>query len=98
MTRPWLRVVDGTVRLAVRAKPRSRKEGVEDGDTELVVRVRAPPVDGAANERVIEVLATALAIPQRDVVLVRGDSARHKELEVRGLSLDEVVVRLTSCR
>ena len=91
-----LRVVDGHVRIAVRAKPRSKKEGIEDGDVELVVRVRAPPVDGAANTRIIEVIAELLAIPKRDVVIVRGETAKHKELEVRNLAHDDVVTRLAA--
>ena len=91
-----VRLVDGHVRVAVRTKPRSKTEGIDDGDHEIVVRVRAAPVEGAANERLIEVLAGVLTIAKRNVTIVRGASARHKELEVRGLSLDEVVTKLAA--
>lgn len=91
-----VRTVDGHVRIAIRAKPRAKQEGIDASDTELVVRVRAPPVDGAANERVIEVMAGVLAIAKRNVAIVRGESAAHKELEVRGLSRADVIARLVA--
>lgn len=81
-----MKVVDGSVRLQVRVKPRASKEGVaRAADGALVVRVRAPPVDGEANERVLEVLAAALGVRKGDVTVVRGASARHKEVAVVGL-------------
>ncbi|MCC7074655.1 MAG: DUF167 domain-containing protein [Deltaproteobacteria bacterium] len=81
-----MKVVDGTVRLVVQVKPRSSKEGVaRAADGTLVVRVRAPPVDGEANARLVEVLAAALGVRKGDVSVVRGASARHKELAVLGL-------------
>lgn len=91
------RLVDGTVRLVVQAKPRSKSEGVEAGkDGGLVVRVRAPPVEGAANERIVEVLAQILGVRKSAVSLIRGETARHKEIAVAGLALDDVVTRLVT--
>lgn len=81
-----MKVVDGAVRLVVQVKPRSSKEGVvRAADGSLVVRVRAPPVDGEANARLVEVLAAALGVRKGDVAIVRGASARHKEVAVAGL-------------
>jgi uncharacterized protein (TIGR00251 family) len=86
---------EGAVRVEVRAKPRaraSRVAGVREGA--LVVELAAPPVDGAANAELVQALAEALAIPRRDVVLVRGDASRAKLVEVRGLAADDVRARL----
>lgn len=81
-----MKVVDGAVRLVVQVKPRSSKEGVSRAaDGTLVVRVRAPPVDGEANARLLEVIAGALGVRKGDVSVVRGASARHKELAITGL-------------
>jgi hypothetical protein len=63
-------------------------------ESALVVQLAAPPVDGAANAELVEALAAALSVPRRDVVLVRGESARTKLVEVRGLPVDEVRARL----
>lgn len=92
------RDADGGARLVVRAKPRSKKEGVEldeaGGSAVVVVRINAPPVDGKANERVREVLAALLAVPRSRVSIVRGESAREKDIAVAGMSAAQVEARL----
>ncbi|MBN9494255.1 DUF167 domain-containing protein [bacterium] len=72
------------MRLHVRVTPRANRDAIEGFDTEgvLHVRVTAPPADGAANKAVTKLLASALRIPQRDVVLVSGASSRLKVFEV----------------
>lgn len=80
----------------VSVKPKSKKEGLEVGpDGGVLVRVSAPPVEGKANERIVEVLAAALGLPRSGVRLVRGETARHKELELE-LSGAEARARLLS--
>ena len=92
-----LREVEGGLRLVVSVKPKSAKEGLEAGpEGALVVRVSAPPVEGKANARVIEVVAARLGVRKGDVSIARGEGARHKELAVSGLSLDEARARLTA--
>lgn len=84
------------VRLAVRVQPRASRPGVDTviGDA-LKVRVHAPPVDGAANEAVVEVLAEALGVPKRSVTIVSGASSRSKVVEVTNLSAAEIRARLS---
>ncbi len=80
---------DGSVRFDIRVQPRSSRAGV-DGlhGGALRVRVNAPPVDGAANEAVVEVIAEALGVPRRAVRIVSGASSRSKVVEVSGVSAD----------
>jgi len=52
----------------------------------VVVRVNAPPVDGAANDAVIAALAEALDVPKRDIRIAAGATSRNKSLEIAGLS------------
>ena len=79
------------MRFSVRVQPRSSRTGVEGlhGDA-LKVRVNAPPVDGAANEAVVEALAEALGVPRRAVRIVAGESSRTKVVEVDGVSAEAV--------
>lgn len=79
-------------RLAVRVTPRASRDAIEgfDADGVLRVRVTAPPADGAANAAVAKLLARALGIPPRDLVLVSGATARQKVFEVEA---DEAEVR-----
>ena len=86
---------EGAVRFEVQAKPRARSSRIVGvRDDALVVQLAAPPVDGAANAELVEVLASALSVPRRDVTLARGETARVKLVEVRGLTPHEVRARL----
>ncbi len=82
-------------RLTVRVTPRAGRDGVDGFDESgaLRVRVRAAPADGAANAAVAGVLAKALGLPGREVVLVQGAASRVKVFEV-GLPLEEALTRL----
>ena len=94
-----LRITDraGGVRFSVRVQPRASRSGVDSviGDA-LKVRVHAPPVDGAANQAVIEALADALGVPKRAVTIVSGESGRSKVVDVAGLSAAEMRTRLSA--
>jgi hypothetical protein len=80
-----------TVRFAVRVQPRSSRAGVDGvhGDA-LKVRVHAAPVEGAANAAVIEVIAAALGVPKRSVMIVGGATSRSKIVEVSGVDAADV--------
>jgi uncharacterized protein YggU (UPF0235/DUF167 family) len=81
-------------RIAVRLSPRAgsdRIDGVVDGL--LRVRVAAPPVDDAANEALLRLLARALDRPRGAVRLAGGSRGRRKVVEVDGLSAAEVEAR-----
>ena len=72
--------------LALKVTPKARTEGIEGQNTagELVVKVRAAPEDGAANEAVIALLAKAFDLPKRSLHIARGSTGRHKIIAYRG--------------
>lgn len=82
---------EGAVRFGVRVQPRASRSGVEGvhGDA-LKVRVTAPPVDGAANEAVVDAIAEALGVSRRAVRIVSGETGRNKVVEVDGVGADAV--------
>ena len=63
-------------------------------DGALDVRVSAAPVEGAANEALVELLARQLDVPRRAVSLVSGEHGRSKRVRIEGLSVAEVRARL----
>ena len=60
-----------------------RTEAVGLHDGALRVRLAAPPVDGAANDALVQWLARALGVPQRAVELVQGQTSRRKRLHAQ---------------
>jgi hypothetical protein len=72
------------VKLNVVVKPNARKDAVETRqDGSLVVYVSTPPIEGRANERLVEVLAQHFRRPRRDIVIVSGVRSKRKIVEVR---------------
>jgi uncharacterized protein len=67
-------------------------------DGVLRARVSAPPIEGAANQALIRLLAQELGIARRSVRLVAGAAGRQKLIVVEGLSGAEVVARWPGLR
>jgi uncharacterized protein (TIGR00251 family) len=87
---------DGVL-VPVRVKPRAktnRIEGVRDGV--LLIAVNAPPVEGAANAAVIEVLCEVLGCAKSTLYLARGEKSRDKIVCVTQLDEGEVRASLAS--
>ncbi len=76
-------IAPSAIRLKVRVQPRASRNRVlgAHGDA-LKVQVSAPPVDGAANQAVISLIAEWLSVPPRSVRIVQGQSGRDKLVEV----------------
>jgi len=96
MTMPgFLRVQADGVLLSVKLQPRASANEIGDAlGNELRIKVTAPPVDAAANEALVKLLAQQLDCPRNRVELVRGHTSRHKIVKLYGLSPDDVVKRL----
>ena len=82
-----VQLVGGRVRLSVHVQPcASRREiaGVH-GDA-LKVRLTSPPVEGAANEELIELLANTFAVSRRAIRILAGGNSRSKVVEIEGIT------------
>ena len=85
MNRGWacLSVHGDAVWLAVSVQPNAKRTAADClHDATLRVRLCAPPVDGKANQLLIEWLAGELGLPKRAVTLVRGATSRRKCLAI----------------
>lgn len=63
-------------------------------DNALLVRLAAAPVDGAANTELIALLADALQVPKRHIVLIAGEKSRSKRVKVAGVTAATLRARL----
>jgi uncharacterized protein (TIGR00251 family) len=73
------------MRIRVRVQPNARLPGVENlADGTLKVRVRAPALDGRANQALTEALADFYQVPRRAVRIIHGGHSRSKLVEVNG--------------
>lgn len=64
----------------------------------LRIRVKAPPVEGAANVELLRYLAGQLSVPISHLEVVTGAASREKLILVRGLTLTAVMSRLTRAK
>ncbi|MCE5312923.1 MAG: DUF167 domain-containing protein [Nitrospiraceae bacterium] len=81
---PYSRTKDSRL-VSVKVVPRSSKKGIAAIDGNVVkIKVTAPPVDGAANEQVIEIIAEAMNAKKSDVDIIRGSSSRTKTVRIKG--------------
>jgi uncharacterized protein (TIGR00251 family) len=60
------------------------------------VAVAAPPIEGRANEAVVELVSELLGIKRKQVTVARGSSSRSKLIEVEGLDEADVHARLAA--
>jgi uncharacterized protein (TIGR00251 family) len=85
----------GGIFIDVRVIPRAGRSGLAGTrDGALLVRLNAPPVDGAANSELIEVLAREFGVPKRGVTIVSGERSRQKRVRVDGISAELLNDRL----
>ena len=88
---PPIRQFDWGVEVDVQVIPRARKtepDGVR-GDA-LLLRIAAPPVEGAANAALIEFFSTLLRVPRRAIRIVSGERSRRKRIAIDGVGAEAV--------
>jgi uncharacterized protein len=83
-------------RLAVRVAPRASRTTIvgvigEGAEAAVKIALQAPPVEGRANEALVEFLAELLGVRRADVAIVSGEHGRNKVVVVRGKTASDVV-------
>ena len=84
------------VTFSVKVHPRARKNAITGvvGDA-LKLALTAPPVEGRANQAVIEFFAELFAIPRSSVTIASGETSRNKLVRIAGLTQAAVATRLS---
>ena len=96
-----LRAHEAGVTLAVRAQPGAKKTAItgvygEGAAAQLKIAVHAPPLEGRANQALIEFLAKTFDLPKGSVELLSGQLSRSKVFFLCGLRLEQAEVILNN--
>ena len=71
------------MKVVVTVKPNGKQQKITmSGNGDFVVRLRSPPVDGKANAELIQLLAKHFRVRRSQVVIVHGQTARRKLVEI----------------
>ena len=85
----------GRVILTIRVTPRARRDALAmAADGSLRAWLRAAPVDGAANAALVALLADRSRLPRRAIVILRGETARLKQIAIAGQTSESLRQRL----
>ncbi len=67
----------------IKVKPNAKQQRIqEEADGSLTVHLKSPPVDGKANQELIQLLATRFDVPKSQITIKSGVSSRNKRVEV----------------
>jgi uncharacterized protein (TIGR00251 family) len=92
-----LKQTDKGIGFTVKVQPRARKNAITGSVGEaLKLSLTAPPVEGKANQAVIEFLADFFDIPRSSVTITSGKTSRLKMVNIRGAGLDHLRQRLAA--
>jgi uncharacterized protein len=85
----------GSTFLRVRLTPRGGRNTLDrfEGDV-LYARVASPPVEGAANSALVELLAETLGIRKRAIIIVSGATSREKRVKIEDMTSEQLVERI----
>jgi uncharacterized protein (TIGR00251 family) len=84
-----------TATLSVRVIPRSSRSEIVGliGD-ELKIRLKSPPVDGAANDELVRLLAKEFGVSRSDVEIISGHTSKQKRIRINGLAASDITAVL----
>jgi uncharacterized protein len=72
------------IQLTIRVVPRASKPGIAGTrGGALLVRLQSPPVEGAANEELVALLAQTFGVPRRDVAIASGQRSKLKRVVIQ---------------
>ncbi|KTD18202.1 DUF167 domain-containing protein [Legionella jordanis] len=90
---PWLRQNPTEIRLEVKVKPGAKQNKINLVDEAgLQISLQASPQEGKANKMLIQYLSKLLAVPQKRILILRGNTSRNKllSIEVEGREQERV--------
>ena len=79
----------------IHVQPRASKTEIAGWHADAVkIRLKSPPVDGAANDELIHFLAKTIGVSRRDVQITSGATARRKRVKIKGVDQTQVLAAM----
>ncbi len=90
----WLREREGGVLISVRVQPKASRNRHSIEGEKLKVWITSPPVEGKANEALVEYISKIIGVKKSSVVIEKGEKSREKLLFIKGVDAKLVKERL----
>lgn len=91
----WITQNEGACVLALRVVPRASRDEVRGVQGEaLKIKLRAPPVEGKANQALVAFLSEALGVSANRLAILSGETSRAKRVRVAGVTEAQIRQRL----
>lgn len=91
----WIRGEGGCTILTLKVIPNAAKDVIEEiRDDKLVVRLRAPAVEGKANTALLKFFSKQVGVAKAQITIIHGEKSRVKVLSLKGLAPEEVAFSL----
>lgn len=88
----WLKIINDHLYLSVYAKPGASKNeitGLNADNSRICIKIKAPPVDGKANEELIKYLSKLFKVPKNSILINKGEASKQKTLIFR-MSIEDI--------
>jgi uncharacterized protein (TIGR00251 family) len=70
--------------LHIQVKPNAALDAISlNANGIIVVKIKAPPMDGKANKHLIQYLSTIFKIPKSKITIIKGENSKFKTLEIQ---------------
>lgn len=71
------------MKIHIKVKPNSKQRKLEKiDDNNFLVWVKEKPIEGKANQAVVDILSECLGVAKSTIVLLKGESSRNKIFEL----------------
>lgn len=82
--------------LTIKITPRSPRNEIQQilENGTIKIRLTAPPVDGKANQALIEFLSEKLGVPRNNIKIISGQTSHTKIITIGGIEKDELIARI----
>jgi uncharacterized protein len=83
--------------IQVRVVPRSSQIKIlQEANLQFKIKLTSPPVDQAANQQLLEILAKKLSVPPRNIEIISGMQSRNKRIQITGMNEQQVAIALAA--